>query len=134
MALDLDTGRIIWSKQLLPGRCVQLGVFDRSRRGRAAPKEAGRTTTSARPPSSCRPTGGRELLLAGQKSGIVWAFDPEKNGEIMWETRVAQGGINGGVQWGMAGDGEQVYAATSDVVVIRTPTSRDSSIPRSAAD
>ena len=62
-------------------------------------------------------TGGRELLLAGQKSGIVWAIDPEKNGEIMWETRVAQGGINGGVQWGMAADGEQVYAATSDVVV-----------------
>ena len=69
-------------------------------------------------------TAGRELLLAGQKSGIVWALDPEKNGEIMWETRVAQGGINGGVQWGMAADGEQVYAATSDVVVIRTPTAR----------
>ena len=62
-------------------------------------------------------TGGRELLLAGQKSGIVWAFDPDKNGEVMWETRVGQGGINGGVQWGMASDGEHVYAATSDVVV-----------------
>ena len=61
--------------------------------------------------------GGRDLLLAGQKSGIVWAFDPDKNGEIVWQTRVAQGGINGGVQWGMASDGEHVYAATSDVVV-----------------
>ena len=78
-------------------------------------------------------TGGRELLLAGQKSGIVWAIDPEKNGEIMWETRVAQGGINGGVQWGMAADGEQVYAATSDVVVIRTPTARQLD-PRRAVD
>ena len=56
-------------------------------------------------------TGGRELLLAGQKSGVVWAVDPDKNGEVMWETRVGQGGINGGVQWGMASDGEHVYAA-----------------------
>ena len=62
------------------------------------------------------------------KSGIVWAIDPEKNGEVMWETRVAQGGINGGVQWGMAADGEQVYAATSDVVVIQTRRPHDNSI------
>ena len=69
-------------------------------------------------------TGGRELLLAGQKSGVVWAFDPDKNGEVMWETRVGQGGINGGVQWGMASDGEQVYAAASDAVATRTATAR----------
>ena len=42
----------------------------------------------------------------------------------MWETRVAKGGLNGGVQWGMAADGEQVYAATSDLVAIRTLTAR----------
>ena len=37
---------------------------------------------------------------------------------------MGQGGINGGVQWGMAADGERVYAATSDVVVARTATTR----------
>jgi polyvinyl alcohol dehydrogenase (cytochrome) len=30
--------------------------------------------------------------------------------------RVGKGGVNGGVQWGMASDGLKVYAATSDVV------------------
>ncbi len=57
--------------------------------------------------------GGR--LLAGQKSGIVYALDATKQGEILWQTRVGEGGLNGGVQWGMATDGEHVYATTSDV-------------------
>jgi polyvinyl alcohol dehydrogenase (cytochrome) len=34
----------------------------------------------------------------------------------MWQTRVGKGGTNGGVQWGMASDGQRVYAAVSDVV------------------
>ena len=55
------------------------------------------------------------MLLAGQKSGIVYAIDPERKGEIIWQTRVGQGGINGGVQWGMATDGRRVYATVSDV-------------------
>jgi polyvinyl alcohol dehydrogenase (cytochrome) len=33
--------------------------------------------------------GGRELLLAGQKSGMVYALDPDKNGAIVWQTRTA---------------------------------------------
>src|SRR5215472_8734657 len=58
---------------------------------------------------------GRDLLLAGQKSGMVYALDPAKKGQILWQTRVGQGGTNGGVQWGMAADSQQVYASVSDV-------------------
>ena len=124
MALDLDTGRMVWSKQLHPGRRVQLGVLDgaegadvpRGKRAGLRLRIAGDSRRRRRAAASC--------CSPDRSPGIVWAIDPEKNGEIMWETRVAQGGINGGVQWGMAADGEQVYAATSDVVVIRTPTAR----------
>lgn len=59
---------------------------------------------------------GRELLIAGQKSGLVYAFDPDQKGKILWQARVGKGGINGGVQWGMASDDKNVYAAVSDVV------------------
>ena len=55
------------------------------------------------------------MLLAGQKSGIVYALDPRRQGEILWQTRVGEGGTNGGVQWGMATDGERVFATVSDV-------------------
>ncbi|HXT18786.1 MAG TPA: PQQ-binding-like beta-propeller repeat protein, partial [Gemmatimonadaceae bacterium] len=58
---------------------------------------------------------GGARLLAGQKSGIVYALDAEKQGEILWQTRIGEGGTNGGVQWGMATDGTFVYATTSDV-------------------
>jgi polyvinyl alcohol dehydrogenase (cytochrome) len=49
--------------------------------------------------------------LAGQKSGVVYALDPDRKGEILWQTRLGKGGINGGVQWGMASDGQKGYAA-----------------------
>jgi polyvinyl alcohol dehydrogenase (cytochrome) len=60
---------------------------------------------------------GREILVAGQKSGHVWAFDPDAGGKVLWQTRVGKGGIQGGVQWGMAADEDLVYAATSDSTV-----------------
>src|SRR2546427_9416827 len=59
---------------------------------------------------------GRELLVAGQKSGVVYALDPNQKGKVIWQTRVGQGSANGGVQWGMASDGQKVYAAVSDAV------------------
>jgi polyvinyl alcohol dehydrogenase (cytochrome) len=59
---------------------------------------------------------GREMLFAGQKSGMVYALDPDQQGNIVWKARVGRGSTNGGVQWGMASDGTSVYAAVSDVV------------------
>lgn len=35
---------------------------------------------------------------------------------MLWQTRVGEGGISGGVQWGMASDGARVYAAVADGV------------------
>src|SRR3954471_7015716 len=64
---------------------------------------------------------GRRLLTIGQKSGMVWALDPDDQGRIVWQTRVGKGGPLGGVQWGTATDGSAVYAAVSDL----EPLSRD---------
>ena len=67
---------------------------------------------------------GKELLVAGQKSGMVFAFDPDARGKVVWQTRVGKGGIIGGVQWGMSADGQLVYAATSDAIYTSTASSR----------
>jgi polyvinyl alcohol dehydrogenase (cytochrome) len=123
VALDLDTGRIAWSKQVLP-RDVYNSACSTTPVGATCPEGNGPDYDFGSPAILVSTTGGRELLLAGQKSGVVWAFDPDRNGEVMWETRVGQGGINGGVQWGMASDGEYVYAAASDAVATRTATAR----------
>ena len=46
--------------------------------------------------------GGHQMLLAGQKSAVVWGFDPGQQGKVMWQTRIGKGGPGGGIQWGIA--------------------------------
>ena len=47
---------------------------------------------------------GQRLLLAGQKSGVMYGMSPE-TGAIQWESRIADGGALGGIEWGFATDG-----------------------------
>jgi polyvinyl alcohol dehydrogenase (cytochrome) len=57
---------------------------------------------------------GRDLLVVGQKSGTVWALDPDKNGALVWSTKISQGGANGGIHWGTATDGTRVFVPMND--------------------
>jgi polyvinyl alcohol dehydrogenase (cytochrome) len=59
--------------------------------------------------------GNKRALVIGQKSGMVHALDPDNQGEILWQTRVAQGGVLGGIQWGSASDGARMYVAIGDI-------------------
>ena len=107
LALELKSGRIVWSKQVTPG-----DIFSGACTGTKCPGpdyDFGSSVIMEKLP------GGRDVLLAGQKSGVVYALDPDRKGEILWQTRVGKGGTNGGVQWGMASDGRNVYAAVSDL-------------------
>jgi polyvinyl alcohol dehydrogenase (cytochrome) len=62
-------------------------------------------------------------LVAGQKSGLVHAVDPDNQGEQLWSVRVGEGGTNGGVQWGSATDGTNVYVALADLGRVVVPYS-----------
>jgi polyvinyl alcohol dehydrogenase (cytochrome) len=110
VALALADGRIAWRKQITPGDAYN-GSCNREHRSNC-PYEPGPDYDFG---SSAIQLRGGERLLAGQKSGIVYALDATRQGEILWQTRVGEGGTNGGVQWGMATDGEVVYATVSDV-------------------
>jgi polyvinyl alcohol dehydrogenase (cytochrome) len=57
---------------------------------------------------------GRDILLTGQKSGAVWALDPDNGGKLIWTRRLSKGGANGGVHWGVAIDGQRVFAPIND--------------------
>ena len=123
VALDLDTGAIVWSHQALSGD-VYNSACSLTPKAVSCPEGSGPDYDFGAPPILVTTAGGRDLVLAGQKSGVVWAVDPDANGKVVWQSRVGKGGINGGVQWGMASDGQRVFAATSDVVVMRTATTR----------
>jgi len=60
---------------------------------------------------------GRDVLLAGQKSGDVWALDPD-TGALLWNQRFGQGTPLGGVHWGMAVDGKRVFVPISDPIAM----------------
>src|SRR5438270_9852184 len=65
---------------------------------------------------------GHRALVAGQKSGIVYALYPYRQGELLWQRCVYRGGSMGGVQWGSASDTKHVYVAVSDVTMHPVPS------------
>ncbi len=113
VALDLKTGRIVWTRQTLPN-----DVYNSScgSRGANCPEDAGPDYDFGSSAMLIRAPSGSDILVAGQKSGVVYALDPENDGNLLWEARVGKGSTNGGVQWGTASDGRNVYAAVSDAV------------------
>ena len=101
--------------------------------GRRRPTTAGRWAASRRIPDNpaCPATlgpdydfsaspslatvNGRDLLVLPQKSGMAWAIDPDKGGEVVWQRRIGQGSGLGG-QWGGAVDGQNAYFGVSDML------------------
>jgi polyvinyl alcohol dehydrogenase (cytochrome) len=117
VAFDMNTGKILWSTQL-----TELDVFNMACVGpqkASCPEKAGPDVDIGSSPILVKTAGGRRLLLVGQKSGVMHALDPDKKGAIVWQTRIGKGGTLGGIQWGPASDGKNVYAALSDIAFIQ---------------
>jgi len=112
VAIDIKTGRIVWSQQTIAGDAYTSACRNRAPN---CPSERGPDYDFGSSALLLKSSSGRDVLVAGQKSGVVYAFDPGDRGKILWQTRVGKGGTNGGVQWGMASDGREIYAAISDL-------------------
>jgi polyvinyl alcohol dehydrogenase (cytochrome) len=97
VALDLSSGQVRWSKQLSASASEGTG--------------AARDFTAS---PILRPlTGGRQVLLVGQRSGEVYGLDPERSGEVLWQWSAAESKTLGGIESGMAADHRSVYVAIS---------------------
>jgi polyvinyl alcohol dehydrogenase (cytochrome) len=130
VAFDLDSGKILWSRQVT--------VADAWNTSCRLPDKINCANSDApdfdfaSPPILVTLANGRRALVAGQKSGVVHAIDPDRKGEVLWQTRVGKGGINGGVQWGSAADQSNVYVALSDLGRSAVPNSQ-ATLPDPAA-
>jgi polyvinyl alcohol dehydrogenase (cytochrome) len=113
LALDLNTGKIKWSKLAIPFDAWTVAcLFD----GPNCPENAGPDYDFGQGPALFTVGSGasrRELLGAGQKSGQYWVVNPD-NGADVWSTQVGPGGTLGGLQWGSAVDGKRIYTAVSN--------------------
>lgn len=112
LAFSLDNGEILWAQQTIPkdawnGACVTLS----SRAN--CPEDNGPDADFGAPPILLEREEG-DLILAGQKSGHVYALDPDQNGKIIWTQLVGRGGFMGGIHWGMATDGTTLFVPIND--------------------
>lgn len=109
VALDLDTGAIKWGRRFqaydvwtvacLSNPCPLGPDFDFGAGANLFTVRSGQHK--------------RDLVGAGQKSGVYWALDPD-NGNVVWATNVGPGSAFGGVEWGTATDGKRIYVAVSN--------------------
>ncbi len=112
LAIDLKDGSIKWSFQATANDIFVMGCGP-TRGGPNCPKPE---TTVARDvdfgaqPIIAKNSKGKDIILAGQKAGTVWALDPDNNGEVIWRTGIGEGSPLGGIHWGIAFDGKQVFA------------------------
>lgn len=106
MALDLDTGKLIWSYQATHGDVWNMNCIQN-------PKECGPDHDFGTTAISFKGAGGKKLIGAGQKSGWFYAVDP-KDGKLVWKTEVGPGGFLGGIEFGDATDGERIYVGISN--------------------
>lgn len=113
LALDMDTGKLVWSKQLTEKDGWNFACINPNKAN--CPENAGPDVDIGASPILRDLPGGKRVLVVGQKSGMVHGLDPDAQGAILWQTKIGEGGALGGVQWGMAADGNHAYVALSDV-------------------
>ena len=117
MALDAKTGKRLWfrqgtAKDSFLGGCDQ----DLPNRSDNCPQTQGPDWDFGSSPMLGTLPGGRRILVAGQKSGTVWAFDPDKGGAVLWSTNVLLPGQKppdslGEIVYGGAMDDQNAYFA-----------------------
>ena len=110
MALDMDTGKVLWAVQDTPNDAWNFGCWTPNN-FESCPKPLGFDYDFGASPILATLPSGKRLLIAGQKSGIVWAHDPDHQGALVWKADLATKppGSNGEIVWGGAADGQSAY-------------------------
>jgi polyvinyl alcohol dehydrogenase (cytochrome) len=105
VAMDLDSGRILWSAQGTSGDVWIITCINN-----AAPN-CGPDQDFGSPPMLRTLPDGTRLLVAGQKSGNVWAYDPDRKGAVVWRSPLVENTteFGGKIVWGGAADDQRAY-------------------------
>ncbi len=106
VALDLKTGDIKWSSRMVAnaGDVWTFGDFSGPDYDFGCPANLFQVIADG---------GTRDVVGAGQKSGVYWALNAD-TGEVLWKNQVGPGGHLGGIHWGAAVDGDHVYVGVND--------------------
>ena len=111
-AIDLDSGAVNWVFQAT-GNDVWNVACDTAA-DHSCPPEGGPDFDFGAATLLVTTSEGRDLVLSGQKSGVVHALDPD-TGAVVWQNQVGRGGVQGGVHFGMAVAGDTLFVPISDM-------------------
>ncbi len=118
LAFDLESGSLRWSNQVTPKDNFLVGCLAPGMGN--CPREMGPDVDFGSSPILRRLANGKDVILAGQKSGVVYALDPDERGKIIWRQKIGVGSALGGVEWGFAADERQAYVAIADEIAGKT--------------
>jgi polyvinyl alcohol dehydrogenase (cytochrome) len=110
VAMDLDSGKIQWVAQGTENDTWLAGCPTKNPTGNCPTNLGPDQDFSASPILKTLPNG-RRILVAGQKSGNVWAYDPDQNGAVVWKTALTSSTteFGGKIVWGGAADDQAAY-------------------------
>ena len=116
VAVDMRSGKISWVHQLQEDDIWNASCRRADRDPAVCPDADAPDIDFAASPVLVALKSGRQILIAGNKGGRVLALDPDHHGKTIWERqlfdwRVSRGNLGYGILWGVAVDGENVYAA-----------------------
>ena len=112
IAFDLDTGRRLWSTQLLAGdqNCGVLGMSQEVASLECPGYASGPNDDVSGSPILVTLPDGRDVLVAGQESSRITALDPDDGGATLWVAQAQDAaGSPQGAGMGPASDGTLYY-------------------------
>ncbi len=86
----------LWHRQLMPQDVWNSGCVAEQKDN--CPESHGEDFDFGAPPILKTLSDGRDVLLLAQKSGVVYALDPDRRGRLLWQNRIGHGGLLGGIQ------------------------------------
>lgn len=124
LAVDMDTGKLLWHFQAEPNDATLGGCFGKNKTENCPDNPGPDWDFGASP--ILKTVGGRDLLLAPNKSGIVFALDPDRKGAVVWKTDVSEkkGTRNTNLVWGGAADQQNLYVGlvTGSITAVQLAT------------
>lgn len=115
IAINLDNGKIAWTSQVTPKDVYVVGCT--AQRENCPEGDEGPDFDFGNSAILRDLPGGKSVIVIGQKSGVVWALDPDNKGKLVWQRRVGKGSALGGLEWGSAADTTVGYFPVSDMML-----------------
>lgn len=112
IAVDLRTGQRRWTRQIHVHDAWNNSCMYKDNPN--CPRERGMDQDIASSPMLVDLGKGRQVLLAGSKSGMLSALDPDRKGALVWQTKVGRGSLLGGIHFGMSAQGTRIYVPIFD--------------------